>query len=108
YLKEHPESMTKVKSESGETIEIVEIPTELMPPPPPPPAPILPQYPSKELLEAKIKYDEKGNAYGEAMKVYFKEKKGTLPELRKMYDNTIVLYKEFSDLAKKETKASKN
>ncbi|MGE5944713.1 MAG: hypothetical protein ACM31G_10275, partial [Flavobacteriales bacterium] len=98
YLKEHPESMTKLKSESGETIEIVEIPTELMPPP----VEKETENHSKESLEARKKFLEKAHIYGETMQVYFKEKKGNLSELRKMYDDVMVLYNKYSDLRKKE------
>lgn len=77
-------------------------------PPPPPPAPHEPKNPSKGLLEAKKNYDEKAKTYAEAMQVYFKEKKGNLPDLRKMYDDTMILYNKYSDLAKKELELSKD
>jgi hypothetical protein len=77
-------------------------------PPPPPPAPHEPKNPSKGLLEAKKNYDEKAKTYAEAMQVYSKEKKGNLPDLRKMYDDTMILYNKYSDLAKKELELSKD
>lgn len=76
--------------------------------PPPPPFPHEPNNPSKQLLDAKKKYDEKANDYSEAMQAYFKEKKGNLSDLRKMYDNTMILYKKYSYLAKKELESSKD
>ncbi|WP_347924074.1 M56 family metallopeptidase [Pontimicrobium sp. SW4] len=39
YAKKYPESVTRYKSKSGEIIEEVEVPTNLLPPPPPPPVP---------------------------------------------------------------------
>ncbi len=39
YAKKHPKSVSKYKSKSGDMIEVVEIPTNLLPPPPPPPMP---------------------------------------------------------------------
>ncbi|MFH6767786.1 M56 family metallopeptidase [Gaetbulibacter aquiaggeris] len=77
-------------------------------PPPPPPFPHEPNNPSKGLLEAKKNYDEKVKTYAEAMQIYFKEKKGNLHDLRKMYDDTMILYNKYSDLAKKELELSKD
>ena len=70
-----------------------------VPPPSFPPYPVEPKTPSKALLEAKKKYEEKVDAYGEAMQDYFKEKKGNLPKLWKMYDDGMILYKNYYDLA---------
>lgn len=77
-------------------------------PPPPPPFPHEPNNPSKGLFEAKKNYDEKAKTYAEAMQIYFKEKKGNLFDLRKMYDDTMILYNKYSDLAKKELEFSKD
>lgn len=77
-------------------------------PPPPPPFPHEPDNPSKQLLDAKKKYDEKAKVYSEAMQTYFKEKKESLPQLWKMHDETMILYKKYSYLAKKELESSKN
>ncbi len=53
YAKKYPESVTRYKSKSGETIEEAEVPTSMLPPPPPPP-PI----PENATPEQKKKYEE--------------------------------------------------
>jgi len=77
-------------------------------PPPPPPAKLETQNPSKELLEAKKKYDEKANNYAKAMQTYFKGKKGNLSDLKKMYDDTMILYSIYSKLSEKELENPKD
>ncbi|WP_100610122.1 M56 family metallopeptidase [Confluentibacter lentus] len=101
YLKEHPEALRKIKSKSGETIEIVEIPNDSIPPPPPPVEKETDDH-SKESLEARKKFLGKAHIYGEAMQGYFKEKKGNLDDLKKQYKEVMELYNSYQKLLGKE------
>ncbi|WP_100614152.1 M56 family metallopeptidase [Confluentibacter citreus] len=105
---EHPilpyaELMRDGKIEYKKYSELTEEDKKLLPPPPPPP-PVsgLSQNPSKELLEAKKKYWDEGNAYGAAMQVYLKEKKGNLDDLKIQYKEVMELYNTYTKLAEKE------
>jgi bla regulator protein BlaR1 len=71
-------------------------------PPPPPPVPSDTNDHSKESLEARRKFDEKAKIYGDAMSVYFKEKNGNLNDLKKQYNEVMVLYNSYYKLLEKE------
>src|SRR5690606_2623015 len=72
-------------------------------PPPPPPSPVMePKNPSKELLQAKKEFEEKGNAYGEAMGPYLKEGKGDMDNLKVQYEEVMKLYNAYRKLAENE------
>jgi len=57
YAKRNPKSVTKHKTKNGEIIEVVEVPTNLLPPPPPPPIP------DNATPEQKKKYEENIKKY---------------------------------------------
>ncbi|WP_111307658.1 M56 family metallopeptidase [Confluentibacter sediminis] len=91
------------KIEYKKISDLTEEDKKLLPPPPPPPIETaLPQNPSKELLQAKKKFVEKADAYGDAMQVYFKEKKGDLNDLKTQYKEVMELYNVYTALARKE------
>jgi bla regulator protein blaR1 len=80
----------------------------VMPPSPMPPFPTLPKNPSKELIELKTKFDEKSNGYYELVNVYFSGKEIDAKKLWSFYDDSLKLYYDYSDLAKKERESSKD
>ncbi|OYX22286.1 MAG: hypothetical protein B7Z06_11900, partial [Flavobacteriales bacterium 32-35-8] len=57
---------------------------------------------TKESLEARKKFLEKANTYGEAMQRYFKEKKGNLDDLKKQHKEVMELYNSYQKLLGKE------
>ncbi|MBJ6367724.1 M56 family metallopeptidase [Snuella sedimenti] len=73
----------------------------VLPPPPPPPTPAEPQNPSKTLLDARKKYEEKAETYMEAVQGY-KTGESKLDELHNLYKEVMLLYKQYSSLSKAE------
>ena len=73
--------------------------------PPPPPPYKVPDHGknySDELLKAFDSFDKKGNAYGEAVRAYKNNGKGSIGDLQKMYEEVMVLYNAYVELAVKE------
>ncbi|GAA3553244.1 M56 family metallopeptidase [Snuella lapsa] len=73
----------------------------VLPPPPPPPTPAEPQNPSKTLLDARKKYEEKAETYMEAVQGY-KTGESKFDELHNLYKEVMLLYKQYSSLSKSE------
>ena len=77
-------------------------PSQTIPPPPPPYAVPNEDKHSKVLLEAFKKFDKKANTYGKATEAYTKKGEGTLANLQTLYEETMVLYNGYVELAIKE------
>ncbi len=74
-----------------------------IPPPPPPFAPPKDRKNhSEELLIAYDEFQKEGEAYFEAVSAFTKSGKGTTDELHKMYEEVMVLYDDYVELAAKE------
>lgn len=77
-------------------------PNQTIPPPPPPYAVPNKEKHSKVLLEAFEKFDKKANTYGKATEAFTKKGQGTLVNLQTLYEETMVLYNSYVELAIKE------
>ncbi|WP_192877677.1 MULTISPECIES: M56 family metallopeptidase [Arenibacter] len=77
-------------------------PSQAIPPPPPPYALPNEEKHSKVLLEAFKKFDKKANAYSKATVAFTKKGEGTLVNLQTLYEETMVLYNGYVELAIKE------
>lgn len=77
-------------------------PNQTIPPPPPPYAVPNKEKHSKVLLEAFEKFDKKANTYGKATEAFTKKGQGTLVNLQTLYEETMVLYNGYVELAIKE------
>jgi len=94
----------KMSTEQKATVDDVPV----MPPSPMPPVPPLPKTVSKELTEAKKKFDEKSTAYYELVSAYFAGKKVNSKELWLLYDESMNLYNKYIDLNNKESESSRD
>lgn len=77
-------------------------PNQTIPPPPPPYTVPNEEKHSKVLLEAFEKFDKKANTYGKATEAFTKKGEGTLVKLQTLYEETMVLYNSYVELAIKE------
>ena len=77
-------------------------PNQTIPPPPPPYAVPNAEKHSKALLESFEKFDKKANTYGKATEAFTKKGEGTLANLQTLYEETMVLYNSYVELAVKE------
>ncbi|MDX1326167.1 MAG: biopolymer transporter ExbD, partial [Arenibacter sp.] len=75
--------------------------SNIPPPPPPTKNPNQGNY-SNILIESYKKFNNKANTYAQAVGAYKREGEGTLLNLQTLYEETMVLYDDYVDLAKKE------
>lgn len=74
----------------------------VLPPPPPPPIEGSNQNLSEELQKIKQDYNTKSEKYANAIGLYVKENNGDPAKIKMLYNETMVIYKQYTKLAKKE------